>query len=91
MKRTPHEQIDATAAAGYHYMSMSAHDLRGLDADGLGDLARYGRERSVTIAGAALFAPMRGGATSPRVVAIGTTTIASAISPKIAAIGTTTT
>lgn len=50
MKRTPHEQIDATSAAGYPYMSMSAHDMRGLDDDGLADLARYGRERGVTIA-----------------------------------------
>lgn len=49
MRRTPHEQIDATAAAGYPHMSMSAHDMRGLDADGLADLARYGRERGVTI------------------------------------------
>jgi sugar phosphate isomerase/epimerase len=49
LKCTLHEQIDATAAAGYHHVSVSAHDMRALDDDALRALARYGQQRSVSL------------------------------------------
>jgi len=72
-KRTPIEHIDAAAAAGYRHVSVAAHDMRALGEDGLHDLARHGRERSVTISqidGYYPWQPMRGSKLAGKVLSL---------------------